>query len=70
MCGLYEVLNCGSLQYGLFIADAPHELRTPLTKILLRGTANRPNQLYNVLNIMYGDSKRIIKLVEDVLFLA
>ncbi|MGE7883523.1 sensor histidine kinase [Bacillus sp. NPDC094077] len=59
-----------------FIADASHELRTPLTSIhgflevLLRGAADRPNQLYNALNSMHGESKRIIKLVEDLLFLA
>ena len=59
-----------------FIADASHELRTPLTSIhgflevLLRGAANRPEQLYNALNSMHGESKRIIKLVEDLLFLA
>ena len=59
-----------------FIADASHELRTPLTSIhgflevLLRGAAERPEQLYNALNSMHGESKRVIKLVEDLLFLA
>ncbi|SFS55786.1 HAMP domain-containing sensor histidine kinase [Paenibacillus sp. 453mf] len=63
-------------QMGRFIADASHELRTPLTSIhgflevLLRGAAERPEQLYNALNSMHGESKRIIKLVEDLLFLA
>lgn len=63
-------------QMRRFIADASHELRTPLTSIngflevLLRGAANRPEQLYKALNSMHGESKRIIKLVEDLLFLA
>jgi two-component system, OmpR family, sensor kinase len=63
-------------QMRRFIADASHELRTPLTSIhgflevLLRGAANRPEQLHNALNSMYGESKRIIKLVEDLLLLA
>jgi two-component system, OmpR family, sensor kinase len=63
-------------QMRQFIADASHELRTPLTSIhgfvevLLRGAANRPEQLYKALNSMHGESKRIIKLVEDLLLLA
>jgi two-component system, OmpR family, sensor kinase len=63
-------------QMRRFIADASHELRTPLTSIhgflevLLRGAANRPEQLFSALNSMYGESKRIIKLVEDLLLLA
>jgi two-component system OmpR family sensor kinase len=62
-------------QMRRFIADASHELRTPLTSIngfvevLLRGAAHRPEQLYKALNSMQGESKRIIKLVEDLLFL-
>jgi len=62
-------------QMRRFIADASHELRTPLTSIngflevLLRGAANRPEQLYKALNSMHGESKRIIKLVEDLLIL-
>lgn len=63
-------------QMRRFIADASHELRTPLTSIhgflevLLRGAADRPEQLYSALNSMHGESKRIIKLVENLLFLA
>ena len=63
-------------QMRRFIADASHELRTPLTSIhgflevLLRGAADRPEQLYKALNSMHGESKRIIKLVENLLFLA
>ncbi|MDP4084304.1 MAG: HAMP domain-containing sensor histidine kinase [Bacillota bacterium] len=62
-------------QMRRFIADASHELRTPLTSIhgflevLLRGAANKPEQLYKALNSMHGESKRIIKLVEDLLLL-
>lgn len=62
-------------QMRRFIADASHELRTPLTSIngflevLLRGAARSPEQLYKALNSMQGESKRIIKLVEDLLML-
>ncbi len=63
-------------QMRRFIADASHELRTPLTSIhgylevLLRGAAERPDQLYPALRSMHGESKRIIKLVEELLLLA
>jgi len=63
-------------QMRRFIADASHELRTPLTSIhgflevLLRGAAERPEQLYPALNSMLGESKRMKKLVEDLLMLA
>lgn len=59
-----------------FVADASHELRTPLTSIhgflevLLRGAATNPDQLYRALNSMQLESKRINKLVEDLLALA
>jgi two-component system OmpR family sensor kinase len=59
-----------------FIADASHELRTPLTSIhgflevLLRGAMNKPEQLQSALTSMHGESKRINKLVEDLLLLA
>ena len=59
-----------------FIADASHELRTPLTSIhgflevLLRGAASNPEQLHSALTSMHGESKRINKLVEDLLVLA
>lgn len=59
-----------------FIADASHELRTPLTSIhgflqvLLRGAASNEEQLYGALNSMQGESKRLNKLVEDLLLLA
>ncbi|MFM9332026.1 sensor histidine kinase [Paenibacillus mesotrionivorans] len=59
-----------------FIADASHELRTPLTSIhgflevLLRGAMNKPEQLQSALSSMHGESKRINKLVEDLLLLA
>lgn len=63
-------------QMRRFIADASHELRTPLTSIhgflevLLRGAADRPEQLYPALKSMHGESQRIKKLVEDLLTLA
>lgn len=63
-------------QMRRFIADASHELRTPLTSIhgflevLLRGAASHPDQLQKALKSMYGESKRVNKLVEDLLLLA
>lgn len=63
-------------QMARFIADASHELRTPLTSIhgflevLLRGAMNKPEQLQSALSSMHGESKRINKLVEDLLLLA
>ncbi|AJY76500.1 sensor histidine kinase [Paenibacillus beijingensis] len=63
-------------QMRRFIADASHELRTPLTSIhgflevLLRGAADKREQLYAALNSMHGESVRIKKLVEDLLTLA
>jgi two-component system, OmpR family, sensor kinase len=59
-----------------FVADASHELRTPLTaihgflEVLLRGAADKKEQLYGALHSMHGESKRINKLVEDLLLLA
>lgn len=63
-------------QMRRFAADASHELRTPLTSIhgflevLLRGAADNREQLYSALSSMHGESKRINKLVEDLLLLA
>lgn len=63
-------------QMRRFIADASHELRTPLTSIhgflevLLRGAANQPDQLDKALTSMYGESKRLNKLVQGLLLLA
>jgi two-component system OmpR family sensor kinase len=63
-------------QMRRFIADASHELRTPLTSIhgflevLLRGAAANPEQLNSALNSMHGESRRVNKLVEDLLLLA
>lgn len=62
-------------QMRRFIADASHELRTPLTSIhgflevLLRGAADKPEQLDAALNSMLGEAKRMKKLVEDLLML-
>ncbi len=59
-----------------FVADASHELRTPLTSIhgylevLLRGAKNNPDQLERSLRSMYGESGRMAKLVNDLIFLA
>ncbi|KAA8997177.1 HAMP domain-containing histidine kinase [Paenibacillus spiritus] len=59
-----------------FAADASHELRTPLTSIhgflevLLRGAADNKEQLDKALRSMHGESRRINKLVEDLLLLA
>jgi two-component system OmpR family sensor kinase len=63
-------------QMRRFVADASHELRTPLTSIhgflevLLRGAAPSPEQLNKAHTSMYGESKRINKLVHDLLQLA
>lgn len=63
-------------QMRRFIADASHELRTPLTSIhgflevLGRGAADNPEQLHAALSSMHGESKRMKKLVEDLLLLA
>ncbi len=63
-------------QMRRFIADASHELRTPLTSIhgflevLLRGALKHPEQLEKSLRVLYGESERINKLVEDLLLLA
>ncbi len=63
-------------QMRRFVADASHELRTPLTSIhgflevLLRGASAQRDQLDKALRSMYGESKRINKLVHDLLLLA
>jgi len=63
-------------QMRRFVADASHELRTPLTSIhgflevLLRGAAKQPEQLEQSLQSMFGESRRLGKLVQDLLLLA
>ncbi|MEQ8199800.1 MAG: ATP-binding protein [Syntrophomonadaceae bacterium] len=63
-------------QMRRFIADASHELRTPLTSIhgflevLLRGAANQPEQLEKALQSMHSESRRLNKLVHDLLLLS
>lgn len=63
-------------QMRRFVADASHELRTPLTSIhgflevLLRGASRQPEQLEQSLQRMFGESKRLGKLVNDLLLLA
>ncbi|NQF16161.1 HAMP domain-containing protein [Brevibacillus sp. HB1.3] len=59
-----------------FVADASHELRTPLTSIhgflevLLRGAAANPEHLQKALKSMHGETERLNKLVNDLLYLA
>lgn len=63
-------------QMRRFVADASHELRTPLTsihgflEILLRGAANKPEQLNRALQSMHSESERLNKLVQNLLLLA
>lgn len=63
-------------QIRRFVTDASHELRTPLTSIhgflevLVRGAANRPDQLHKALKSMHEESERVNKLVQDLLLLA
>jgi two-component system OmpR family sensor kinase len=63
-------------QMRRFVADASHELRTPLTSIhgflevLLRGASSNPEQLKDALKSMYGEPKRLRKLIQDLLLLA
>lgn len=63
-------------QMRRFVADASHELRTPLTSIhgflevLLRGAARNPEQLERSLRSMHSESRRLNKLVHDLLQLA
>ncbi len=59
-----------------FVADASHELRTPLTalhgflEVLLLGAVENPEQRHFALQSMHLESERLIKLVNDLLFLA
>ncbi|TYP73949.1 sensor histidine kinase [Paenibacillus methanolicus] len=72
----FEAERAAKERMRQFIADASHELRTPLTSIhgflevLLRGTVTKPEQLRSALGSMHTESKRINKLVEDLLLLA
>lgn len=58
-----------------FVSDASHELRTPLTSIhgfvevLLMGAAKNEKQLNLALNSILVESKRLTKLVNDLLML-
>ncbi len=59
-----------------FVADAAHELRTPLTAlggyadVLLLGAATSPNDLATALEAMRGETRRMARLVNDLLVLA
>lgn len=59
-----------------FIGDASHELRTPLAAVSAyaelfdRGAAERPEDLRRVLHGIRVESKRMSRLVEDLLLLA
>ncbi|QYR22794.1 HAMP domain-containing histidine kinase [Paenibacillus sp. sptzw28] len=72
----FEAERMANERMRRFIADASHELRTPLTSIhgflevLLRGAATNSEQLYGALNSMHSESRRINKLVEDLLLLS
>lgn len=74
--GSFQAEREAKEQMRRFVADASHELRTPLTaihgflEVLLRGAADRPEQLHTALHSMLGESQRMKKLVEDLLTLA
>jgi len=59
-----------------FVADAAHELRTPLTAlggyadVLLLGAASSPSDLAASLEAMRGETRRMTRLVNDLLALA
>ncbi|MBB3109803.1 two-component system OmpR family sensor kinase [Paenibacillus phyllosphaerae] len=72
----FEAERAAKERMRQFIADASHELRTPLTsihgflEILLRGAVTNPDQLRSAIKSMHNESRRINKLVEDLLLLA
>ncbi|MDO7787968.1 two-component system histidine kinase PnpS [Desulforamulus aquiferis] len=59
-----------------FVANVSHELRTPLTSIngfletLLDGAIDNPKVARNFLEIMNGESKRLSRLIDDLLKLS
>lgn len=59
-----------------FVANVSHELRTPLTSIngfletLLDGAIDNPKVARNFLEIMNGESKRLARLIDDLLKLS
>jgi two-component system OmpR family sensor kinase len=72
---LERIANSIKIQ-NRFIADASHELRSPLTAIIghaelleKRGEKN-PDVLKNSSNVIIREGQRLMKLVNDLLFLA
>lgn len=59
-----------------FLADVAHELRTPLTymrgyaQVLYDGMAKTPEETRHYLKIIYEETKRVERLVEDLFALA
>ncbi len=59
-----------------FLANVSHELKTPLTSIqgfsqaILDGTVNTPEELQQVAGILFNESGRMHRLVQDLLGLA
>jgi two-component system, OmpR family, sensor histidine kinase ArlS len=63
-------------QQTRFVADASHEIRTPLTTILgytnllIRWGKTDPNVLDRAIQVIQKESLRLLKLADDLLFLA
>lgn len=59
-----------------FVANVSHELKTPLTSIqgfaqaMVEGAANSPESLRDSANVIYQESRRMYRLVLDLLTLA
>ena len=72
----YEQVEQALQQQRQFVADVSHELRTPLTTIrgnlalLRRGPSVSAEDREDILTDMVDESKRLIRLVNDLLALA